>query len=265
MEASAFVAQDRAEGSTRGIGAAHQLRGHTRLRRLGLWLLCRSLRDLARGFWTFHAAGPCVTIFGSARFAEGHHAYAIGRELGRRVGEAGFTVITGGGPGLMEAANRGAKEGGGRSIGCNIRLPIEQEPNQYLDACVTCRHFFVRKVLLFRYSYAFIALPGGVGTMDELFEALTLIQTKKIEHFPVVLIGTAYWRPLMALLKQMASEGAIDESDLDLMLVTDDLNEAVHHVERHLAERFVQPLALANARRFRFLDPFAIKTVSRRQ
>jgi hypothetical protein len=152
--------------------------------------------------------------------------------------QLGFTVMTGGGPGLMEAANRGAKDVGGRSVGCNIRLPSEQIPNAYLDRSVTCQHFFVRKVLLLKYSYAFVGLPGGIGTMDELFEALTLIQTKKIEHFPVVLIGSSYWQPLVELLNRMAVEGAIDAADLQLMLVTDDFNEAVRHVQRHAIEYF---------------------------
>ncbi len=150
----------------------------------------------------------------------------------------GFTVMTGGGPGLMEAVNRGAKDVGGRSVGCNIKLPTEQLPNPYLDRWVTCRHFFVRKVLLFKYSYAFVALPGGIGTMDELFEALTLIQTGKIDHFPVVLIGSAYWQPLLVFLSGMAVAGTIDSADLQLILVTDDLDEAVRHLERHAIEHF---------------------------
>ncbi len=126
----------------------------------------------------------------------------------------------------------------GRSVGCNIRLPAEQLPNAYLDRSVTCQHFFVRKVLLLKYSYAFVGLPGGIGTVDELFEALTLIQTKKIEHFPVVLIGSSYWQPLIELLNRMAVEGAIDAADLQLMLVTDDLNQAVRHVQRHAIDYF---------------------------
>ena len=207
-------------------------------RRKELWLVLRALRDFIAGFRTLHFVGPCVTVFGSARFREGHPYYAIGREVGRRMSQLGFTVMTGGGPGLMEAANRGAKDVGGRSVGCNIRLPSEQVPNAYLDRSVTCQHFFVRKVLLLKYSYAFVGLPGGIGTMDELFEALTLIQTKKIEHFPVVLIGSSYWQPLIELLNRMAAEGAIDAADLQLMLVTDDLNEAVRHLQRHAIEYF---------------------------
>jgi uncharacterized protein (TIGR00730 family) len=138
----------------------------------------------------------------------------------------------------MEAANRGAKDVGGRSVGCNIRLPHEQAPNRYLDYSVTSEHFFVRKVLLFKYSYAFIALPGGIGTMDELFEALTLIQTGKVEHFPVLLIGVSYWQPVVTLLRQMVVDGAIAPEDLDLLLVTDNLDEATDYLRRNAIEQF---------------------------
>jgi uncharacterized protein (TIGR00730 family) len=138
----------------------------------------------------------------------------------------------------MEAANRGAREAGGRSVGCNIRLPAEQQPNPYLDSWTSCRHFFVRKVLLFKYSYAFVALPGGLGTMDELFEALTLIQTRKIQNFPVVLIGTDYWQPLVAFLAQMVAEKTIDPADLRLLLVTDDLDVVMDHLERNAVHQF---------------------------
>ena len=152
--------------------------------------------------------------------------------LGQRIAALGFTVMTGGGPGLMEAANRGAREAGGRSVGCNIRLPTEQKPNPYLDRWIACRHFFVRKVLLFKYSYAFVALPGGLGTMDELFEALTLIQTGKIQNFPVVLLGRTYWQPTVDVLNHMVAERMIAASDLSLLVVTDDLDEVVAHLER---------------------------------
>jgi len=201
-------------------------------------LLLRAARDFVRGFRTFHDAGPCVTVFGSARCPPGHPYYELARDLGRRLTEAGFTVMTGGGPGLMEAANRGARDAGGRSIGCNVRLPIEQSPNAYLDSTVTCRHFFVRKVLLFKYSYAFIALPGGYGTMDELFEALTLIQTGKIERLPIILIDTAYWQPVLDMMHRMAADEMVDKTDLQLLMATDDLNAAVHHIQRHSAEHF---------------------------
>ena len=200
--------------------------------------LFRAMWDFVRGFRALHFVGPCVTIFGSARFNDSHPYYAIGRELGRRVAGLGFTVMTGGGPGLMEAANRGARDVGGLSVGCNIELPFEQDPNPYLDRWITCHYFFVRKVLLFKYSYAFVALPGGLGTLDELCEALTLIQTKKIQEYPVILIGTGYWNPFLVLVREMVSHGAVGERDLDLLLVTDDLDEAMRHLETHAVGAF---------------------------
>ena len=209
---------------------------HSRLQEVAL--LARAMRDFLRGFRALHFVGPCVTIFGSARFPEKHPYYAIARETGRRVSGLGFTVLTGGGPGLMEAANRGARDAGGRSVGCNIQLPLEQAPNPYLDRWFNCHYFFVRKVLLFKYSYAFVALPGGLGTLDELCEALTLLQTGKIRSYPVVLIGTAYWQPFIALLREMISHGAISESDLDLLLLTDDLDEAIRHLEKNAVSAF---------------------------
>lgn len=207
-------------------------------RRHELRLVAGALLDFLRGFRVLHFVGPCVTVFGSARFREDHPYYALGRDVGRRLSELGFTVMTGGGPGLMEAANRGAREAGGRSVGCNIQLPVEQAPNPYLDRSVTCRHFFVRKVLLFKYSYAFVALPGGIGTVDELFEALTLIQNRKIEHFPVILIGKDYWQPLVELLERMAAHNTIARADLELVLVTDDLDAAMRHLRVHAIEYF---------------------------
>ncbi len=209
---------------------------HSRKREL--WLVLRALRDFIVGFRALHFVGPCVTIFGSARFGESHPYYALGRDVAARVVGLGFTVMTGGGPGLMEAANRGAREAGGRSVACNIQLPFEQAPNPYLDTWVTCRHFFVRKVLLFKYSYAFIALPGGMGTLDELFEALTLIQTRKIESFPVVLIGRAYWEPLRGLLQHLLAEGTISAPDLNLLLITDNLDEAMAHISANAVKAF---------------------------
>jgi uncharacterized protein (TIGR00730 family) len=207
-------------------------------RRTELALALGALRDFISGFRTLHFVGPCVTVFGSARHGESHPYYELGRAVGRSLAEVGFTVMTGGGPGLMEAANRGAREAGGRSVGCNIKLPQEQKPNRYLDRVVTCRHFFTRKVLLFKYSYAFIGLPGGFGTCDELFEALTLIQTGKIQNFPVVLIGTEYWRPLQDLLQHMVHARTIDESDLQLLLVTDHIDGAMEYIRRHAVEQF---------------------------
>jgi uncharacterized protein (TIGR00730 family) len=209
---------------------------HSRSREL--WLVLRAVYDFIRGFRVLHFVGPCVTVFGSARFGEAHPEYAIGRAVGARLAGMGFTVMTGGGPGLMEAANRGAREAGGRSVGCNIELPQEQIQNPYLDRWVTCKHFFVRKVLLFKYSYAFIGLPGGLGTLDELFEALTLIQTRKIANFPIVLIGADYWQPLRMLLRHLAEARTIADADLDLLLITDSLDEAMEHLRKNAIERF---------------------------
>jgi uncharacterized protein (TIGR00730 family) len=204
----------------------------------GPWIVLRTVRDLLRGFLALHFVGPCATVFGSARIPEEHPSYALARRLGRELGRLGFTVMTGGGPGLMEAANRGAREVGARSVGCNIELPTEQQPNPYLDRLVTCRYFFARKVLLFKYSYAFVALPGGFGTMDELFEALTLMQTRKMVELPVVLMGTVYWRPLLRQLVQMISADTLEADEMKTLLVTDDPDEAIAHIRLHAIEQF---------------------------
>ncbi len=204
----------------------------------GSWLLLRAGGDFINGFRALRFVGPCVTVFGSARFPEGHPYYALARELGRGIGRLGFTVMTGGGPGVMEAANRGARDVGAGSVGCNIELPAEQSPNAYLDRLATCRYFFVRKVLLFKYSFAFVALPGGFGTMDELFEALTLIQTRRTVQLPVVLMGKMYWRALLRQFGQMVNADTIEPDELELLLVTDDLDEALTHIRRHAIEGF---------------------------
>ena len=194
--------------------------------------------ELIKGFRTLHFVGPCVTVFGSARFTQDHPNYALAREVGRRLAGLGFTVMTGGGPGIMEAANRGAREAGGRSVGCNIVLPEEQKLNPYLDVWVTFEHFFVRKVMLVKYSYAFIVMPGGLGTMDELFEAAVLIQTGKIKGFPVVVFGKDYWRPLFDLLNDMVRAGTISTKDMHLLLLTDSPDEAMEHLRKHAIEQF---------------------------
>ena len=196
-------------------------------RRSELRFALRVFAQFIRGFRALHFAGPCVTVFGSARFDESHRYYQVGRQMGSRLAQMGFTVMTGGGPGLMEAANRGAKEAGGRSMGCNIELPLEQEPNPYLDNHVRMNHFFVRKVLLFKYSYAFVILPGGFGTMDECFEALTLIQTGKIQDFPLIVMDRVYWRNLQELLEDMLRAGTINERDLRLLHYADTVDEAI--------------------------------------
>jgi len=184
--------------------------------------------ELLRGFELFDVEGPCVTVFGSARVQEDEPAYHSAMHLGARLAKAGFTVMTGGGPGLMEAANRGAREAGGRSLGCNIRLPEEQDPNPYLDAYVEFEHFFVRKVMLVKFSSAFVVLPGGFGTMDEAFEIATLIQTGKITKFPVVAMGSEFWQPLRGFLRgTLSNRRMIDDSDLDVVKLTDDVDEAL--------------------------------------
>jgi len=196
--------------------------------------LFRIFREFLRGFRKLHFLGPCVTIFGSARFPPGNRYYDLAREAGRLAAEAGFTVMTGGGPGIMEAANRGAWEAGGRSVGCNIELPHEQKPNDYLDLWVDFRYFFVRKVMLIKYSYGFLVFPGGFGTLDEIFEAATLIQTGKIPNFPLVLLGTEYWKDLIELLRdRMVTEGTIAAEDLDRLHLTDSPSEAMAIVEAY--------------------------------
>lgn len=195
-----------------------------------LWRAIRIFFELMNGFRKLHFIGPCVTVFGSARFAEDHPYYAQAREVGRLLAQSGFTVMTGGGPGIMEAANRGAKDVKGRSIGCNIILPHEQHPNAYLDQFLEFRYFFVRKVMLVKYSFAFIIMPGGYGTLDELFETVTLIQTGKIRNFPLVLMGKAYWLPLLDFLKSMIHARTISQADYDRILVTDSAEEAAHAV-----------------------------------
>ena len=190
------------------------------------------------GFRKLHFVGPCITVFGSARFKEDSPYYDAAREFGKRIADIGFTTMTGGGPGIMEAANRGAYENGGRSVGCNIRLPFEQVGNKYVHTSVTFEHFFVRKVLLIKYSYAFIIMPGGFGTMDEFFETLTLIQTKSITGFPMVLYGKDFYKELWESMHDMALKGTISEEDLKLVLFTDDVNEAIDHIRKYIMTNY---------------------------
>jgi hypothetical protein len=204
--------------------------------------LARALRiffEFIRGFRTLHFVGPCVTVFGSARFHESHPYYRLTREVGSKLAAAGFTVMTGGGPGLMEAANRGAKDAGGASVGCNIKLPAEQKPNAYLDVWLEFNYFFVRKVMLRKYSVAFTVMPGGLGTLDEVFETATLIQTGKIQDFPIVLMGVNYWKPLVTFLRNgPIHEGTIDAADVDRLILTDSPAEAVERVRTTAIQRF---------------------------
>ena len=200
--------------------------------------LFRVMADFLRGFRALHFVGPCVTVFGSARVKPGSPHYELARKMGAAIARLGFTVMTGGGPGIMEAANRGAKEVGGSSVGCNIKLPFEQAPNEYLDRCVTLEYFFVRKTLLIKYSYAFVVMPGGAGTLDELFEALTLVQTGKIQDFPIIIMGTDYWQELTALLEKMSRLGMISAEDVHLVYITDSVEEAIAHIRAKTIEPF---------------------------
>lgn len=204
-----------------------------------LWEAIKIFIEFIRGFRILHFVGPCVTVFGSARFGEETEAYALARKTGAPLAQESFTVMTGGGPGVMEAANRGAKEVGGVSVGCNIILPQEQKPNPYLDRWVEFKYFFVRKVMLLKYSYAFIAVPGGYGTLDEIFETAVLIQTGKIKSFPIILLGKKYWDPLLLYLNStLLAERAIDARDLEIFHLTDSPEEAVEIVKRYAFEQF---------------------------
>lgn len=196
------------------------------------------MQEFIRGFRKLHYIGPCVTVFGSARFGETHPYYQLARDVGKALVPLGFNVMTGGGPGIMEAANRGAQEAGGRSVGCNIILPHEQMPNDYLDIWVAMDLFFVRKVILSKYSYAFIVLPGGFGTLDEFFEALTLIQTNKIERFPIVIMATEYHRYIYDHIQLMLEQKTISKEDLELFIFTDSIDEAMAHIQKYAVEGF---------------------------
>jgi uncharacterized protein (TIGR00730 family) len=200
------------------------------------WRALRILAEFVEGFDAMAAVGPAVTVFGSARTNEGSADYELARTIGRRLAEAGYAVITGGGPGVMEAANRGCREAGGLSVGCNIELPEEQGLNPYVDLGVEFRYFFVRKVMFVKYADAFVIMPGGFGTLDELFEALTLIQTEKVRHFPVILVGTDYWRGLLDWVRASPiARGAVSPHDIDLLTVTDDPDEIVRIITEDAA------------------------------
>jgi uncharacterized protein (TIGR00730 family) len=236
------VAKPAGEEWKRGAGVAAPaetkfLQG-PRPRRFEFWQAVKIFRELVYGFRKLHFVGPCVTVFGSARFDESHRYYAMAREVGRLLAKSGFTTMTGGGPGIMEAANRGAKEADGRSAGCNIVLPREQKPNPYVDTWIDFEYFFVRKLMLVKYSYAFVVMPGGFGTLDELFEVATLIQTGKVENFPVALVGTDFWRPLLDQLRLMVTERTIDPLDLDQLVISDDPGEVVSGITDTAMKKF---------------------------
>lgn len=191
-----------------------------------------------KAYRTLHFVGPCVSIFGSARFREDHPYYKQAREMGREIAKLGFTVMTGGGPGIMEAANRGARDIKGRSVGCNIELPHEQKPNPYLDKWVELRYFFVRKTLLIKYSYAFVVMPGGFGTLDEYYESLTLIQTKKLQQFPLIIMDKTFYQNIIEHNEVMRSHGTINDADLNLCIYTDSVSEAIHHIRENAINKY---------------------------
>jgi uncharacterized protein (TIGR00730 family) len=195
-------------------------------------------RQFMKAFRTLHFVGPCITVFGSARYKEDSIYYQQAVEFGKRIAYSGFTTMTGGGPGIMEAANRGAYENGGMSVGCNIQLPFEQVGNKYVHKSYTFEHFFVRKTLLIKYSYAFVILPGGFGTMDEFFETLTLIQTKTLHTFPMVLFGKEYYKELWEAMQDMAARGTISKEDMNLVLFTDDIDEAMNHILKYIQTNY---------------------------
>jgi uncharacterized protein (TIGR00730 family) len=220
------------------VSPDHSFLSGPRSRVHDLGTLFRVGADFLRAFRMLHFVGPCVTIFGSARTGVGTTYYEMARKMGEACARLGFTVMTGGGPGIMEAANRGAFEVGGRSLGINIELPFEQHLNLYVQRSLTMRYFFTRKTVLVKYSYAFIALPGGAGTLDELFETMTLIQTGKLRNFPIILMGKDYWQPLMDFVYKMAEEGTISPEDPDIIFFTDEVEDAVAHLQRHAVRQF---------------------------
>jgi uncharacterized protein (TIGR00730 family) len=194
--------------------------------------------EFIKGYRALHFAGPCVTVFGSARFKEDHIYYKKARELSGEIAKLGFTIMTGGGPGIMEAANRGAKEVGGKSVGCNIVLPQEQSHNAYLDKWVNIKYFFVRKSMLIKYSYAFIVMPGGFGTLDEYFEALTLIQTQMLQQFPIIIFDKAFHKDIIEHIDMMKDKATISPEDMKLCLFTDSIEEAVKYIQDNAINKF---------------------------
>lgn len=194
-------------------------------------------KEFINAFRILHFVGSGITVFGSARFKEDNPYYIQAREIGKRIAQLGFATFTGGGPGIMEAANRGAFENGGMSVGCNIKLPFEQKGNEYVHKSIDFEYFFTRKVILVKYSKAFVIMPGGFGTMDELFETLTLIQTKTIKNFPVVLFGKKYFEPMLQYFELMIQEKTISPEDLNLVLLTDDYDEAINHIANYVKSK----------------------------
>ncbi|MFO7673634.1 MAG: TIGR00730 family Rossman fold protein [Lutibacter sp.] len=213
------------------------LQGHRNLIK-ELWFTIKVQYHFIKAFRKFHFIGPCVTVFGSARFDVTNLYYKEAEKVGAALAKMGFTVMTGGGGGIMEAANKGAFEAGGYSVGCNIVLPKEQKPNAYLHKWINIPYFFVRKFLLMKYSFGFVVMPGGIGTLDELFEALTLIHTKMIKNFPIVIFGKEYHKELYHHIKLMAKNESIDKEDMKLLFMTDSVEELIEHLKVHSVKKF---------------------------
>lgn len=209
------------------------------------WKIFKIMSEFVNGFERMQQIGPCVSIFGSARTKPENKYYKLAEEIAFKLTQEGYGVITGGGPGIMEAANKGAKRGGGNSVGLNINLPFEQKPNDYIDRdkSIDFNYFFVRKTVFLKYSQGFIGMPGGFGTIDELFESLTLVQTNKIAEFPVVLVGREYWEGLIDWIKKtmLHQEHNINESDLDLFKIVDTADEAVKHIVDFYSKYMLKP------------------------
>lgn len=199
------------------------------------WRIFKILAEFVDGFEKLSKVGPCATVFGSARVKQGDHDYELARKIGSMLADEGITVMTGGGPGVMEAANRGAFEKGGCSVGCNIELPFEQKPNPYTNVSVSFNYFFIRKVMLVKYSSAFVIMPGGFGTLDELFEAITLMQTHKIKRFPIIMMGSKFWMGMLDWIRtSMLERGFIHEEDIDLIRVEDDPDKVVEYIRNFI-------------------------------
>jgi len=216
-------------------GAEKAFLAGRRAREADLESAVRIFLEFLRAFESFEFAQPCVTVFGSARFEEGHRYYDLARQVGAELARAGYAVMTGGGSGIMEAANRGAREAGGLSIGCNITLPREQKPNRYLDRFIQLDHFFVRKVMLVKYSSAFVVMPGGFGTLDEAFEIATLMQTNKIEHFPLIAVGSGFWDELIDFARDtLVKEGTLSPDEAGFIHIVDSAADVVRLVRENV-------------------------------
>ncbi len=231
-------------GKNKKIEEALKVKDWQEIKTHNAWQIFRIMAEFVEGFEALSKIGPCVTIFGSARTNSGNKYYKLAEEIANKLTQKGFGIISGGGPGIMEAANKGAKAGGGRSVGLNISLPYEQTPNPYIDGdkLLTFSHFFVRKVMFMKYAQGFVVMPGGFGTLDEFFEALTLIQTEKIAPFPIVLVGKKYWKKLNEWIKDfLLMQGNINPEDLDLFAIVDSANDAVNYIDNFYKQYSLKP------------------------